>query len=514
MKRLFSVTICCLGLIVAFPVMGKSQASQTSIFPRSQVIDVQVYFWKKVFAYISSQEGFLHDKELILPIYETVSLEGLTPNQVERKIDYRRHEIKKKLLALANDLESGVRLSIEQRNLLNKFYQGVTPKELRRCARRVRFQRGLSDRFQQGLVRSGAYLPYIHKTLKKYDLPQELSHLPHVESSFNLESVSKSGAMGIWQFIKRTGKEYMRVNAFIDERKDPFTSTEAAARLLKKNYELLGSWPLAITAYNYGPNGLARIIKKMGSNDLGYLIRHYKSRNFDFASKNFYAEFLAASEVAQNYRYYFGNFEFSPPLKYKQIRLPHSMHLRTIASLLDFPVQSLLKLNPALKPSIVQGLYPIPEYYQLKIPSQSKSTAHIESTLRKNSHSPKKAKGLMKKIRVRKGDSLYGIAKRYSVPLEKLAKLNRLPVKSPVIYPGQTLFLPRMNSDAQGASSDKKPRVRYIQVFKGDSLFGIAKRYGVNLKQLVAVNALNRDSTIYPGQKLKLPGKWLPSLIY
>ena len=140
--------------------------------------------------------------------------------------------------------------------------------------------------------------------MRKYNLPEELSVLPHVESSFQLRAYSSAGAAGIWQFTRGTGRLFMRVGYDVDERRDPILATYGAAKLLKKNYEVVGSWPLAITAYNHGLRGMQRAKKRHGTN-IVKIIENYRSRTFGFASRNFYPEFLAALHVVKNQNKWF-----------------------------------------------------------------------------------------------------------------------------------------------------------------------------------------------------------------
>src|SRR5207237_2254993 len=124
-----------------------------------------------------------------------------------------------------------------------------------------------------------------------------LPRLPLSESCFNLHAYPKVGAAGIWQFMPATGRHFMRVDNLVDERRDPIASTRAAAQFLDRVHDMLGSWPLAITAYNHGPDGMARAVDEVGSSDIGRIVREYQGRAFGFASRNFYAELLDSLAV-------------------------------------------------------------------------------------------------------------------------------------------------------------------------------------------------------------------------
>lgn len=502
------------------------------LFPRSNMIDIQVYFWKRIFIEVPSTEGLLHDDELILPIYEKLDLIGLTSKQAKRKLKKRKAFVREQLLILAKKLEQKQLQSIGMRKaappdhaplnqyqsaLLKKFYVGITPHDLRKAAHRIRFQYGIADHFRSGLIRSGAYMDHIQKTFKQHNLPIVLGYLPHVESSFHVRSQSKTGARGIWQFTRLTGKQYMRVNSRVDERLDPFASTKAAAKLLKFNYKKLKSWPLAITAYNHGANGIDRITKKLRNRDLGYLIRHYKSRRFNFASKNFYAEFIAAAEVAANYKRHFGNLKLNSPITYKKVRLPQTLSLNQIISRLGYPRQQIIALNPALKRSVIRGKHWVPSYYRVKIPSVSPRAFSISEEHKINKSLPT----LSKWVTVRRGDTLSDIALRFKTSTRRLTSLNNLTLRSR-IYPGQVLRIhwsvpqhPRITTQlgfsgrllhSNGPTPNKLPthNSNYVFVRGGDSLYAIARRNDVSIKELIEINSL-RNSKIFPGQRLELP---------
>ena len=157
------------------------------------------------------------------------------------------------------------------------------------------------------------FLDEIKQIFREHGLPVDLAYLPHVESSFNPDAYSKFGAAGIWQFTRSTGRRFMKVGYVLDERRDPIRATYAAAQLLKENYAKLGSWPLAITAYNHGLSGVRRAVRETGSDDIGEIVRQYKGSRFGFASRNFYAAFLAAADVSRDSERYFGVLERNHP---------------------------------------------------------------------------------------------------------------------------------------------------------------------------------------------------------
>jgi membrane-bound lytic murein transglycosylase D len=165
---------------------------------------------------------------------------------------------------------------------------------------RVRAQRGIMERFTNGLRTSRLYLPEMERIFRAEGLPVELTRLPLIESCFDVGAYSKVGAAGIWQFMPATARLYMEVNDAVDERRDPIASTYGAARYLTRAYQRLGTWPLAITSYNHGQNGIAHAIDEMGTTNIVRIIRYYDGPSFGFASRNFYAEFLAALDIEKH----------------------------------------------------------------------------------------------------------------------------------------------------------------------------------------------------------------------
>ncbi|RYF02785.1 MAG: lytic transglycosylase domain-containing protein [Deltaproteobacteria bacterium] len=174
----------------------------------------------------------------------------------------------------------------------------LAAQRLRGAALRLRSQQGVADEFRRGLRRSAPQLRQIEGVLRRAGVPEEVAALPLVESMYNSRAQSAVGAVGIWQLMPKVAKELgLRVQRGHDERRDNLRATRAAAKLLRRNFRLLHSWPLAITAYNHGAYGVQKATQDCGSDDLAYLIDHYKKTSWGFSSKNFYAEFLAAQAL-------------------------------------------------------------------------------------------------------------------------------------------------------------------------------------------------------------------------
>ena len=169
----------------------------------------------------------------------------------------------------------------------------------------LRIFRGQSETFAKSLQRSRYYSRTVRRELAQAGLPPLLVYLPHIESSYDPGARSNAGALGLWQLMPNTAREYIRVGGRSDERRDPERSTYAAAQFLHATHRSLQSWPLALTAYNHGPTAITRAIHLHGTNDLGVLIDRNENRRFGFAGENFYAKFLAAAHLGENSSYYF-----------------------------------------------------------------------------------------------------------------------------------------------------------------------------------------------------------------
>ena len=263
------------------------------------------------------------------------------------------------------------------------------------------------------------------------------------------------GAAGIWQFMPSTGRLYaMDVNDVVDERRDPIAATRAAARFLRHNYEQLEeSWPLAITAYNHGPAGVRRAIGDTGSTDIGLIVARYRGPAFGFASRNFYAEFLAALDVDKYRTAYFGDLEVERPDATRVIPLERPVGIEVAARLAGTDRDTLASLNPALMDVVTTGRRSIPSGYVLRLPADRSSAfearldelAAEQRVLRVSAPSVSvrrtAGRGVTTAHRVARGDTLSEIAHRYGVSVGGLRTANRLKGKD--IRPGQVLKIPR-----------------------------------------------------------------------
>ena len=232
---------------------------------------------------------------------------------------------------------------------------------------RIRSQRGAKEHFAEGLRIAGRYIAEMKKIFRAEGLPEELAYLPLVESSFNIRARSVVGALGMWQFMPETGKKFMRIDGWVDERRDPMTSTRAAARLLKQNYRILdNNWPLAITAYNHGTEGIFRGIKTVESDDLVELIKRYQSPTFGFASKNFYAEFLAVVEIATKRDAFFPFLRPHQAVLLREVDVKRQVPLHAVLKPAAISQDDFFEWNPALD----RDIKVLPLGYRVKLPGQ------------------------------------------------------------------------------------------------------------------------------------------------
>lgn len=427
----FRPLLLCLSLIISVSTLAGDD------FPLPDELKPDVAFWLQVYTEVDTKSGYIHDAHDLTVVYETHLLPG------SRRADEK--SIKAVKTRFANILERLSKgrsdLNAEEQRVLSLWGPDVTDAQLRDAAGNMRFQRGQSDRFLKGLVRSGEWTDHINKVFSERNMPAGLAALPHVESSFNPDAYSSVGAAGIWQFTRSTGRRYLHIDYVIDERMDPFASTIAAAQLLEHNYQMTGTWPLALTAYNHGASGVRRATRQLESSDIGKVVRNYKGRAFGFASRNFYVSFLAAREVSENPEKYFGSFNSLPVVRYAEVTLEEYLPVDAFARAFNTDFKELKRHNRALLDPVWRGKKHIPEGYTVRVPQSDVAAS----------------------------------------PGELLATIS-----------------------ADQRFSEQTPDL-FHKVVPGDTVSEIASRYGHSIRDVVAMNSLNKRYQIRIGQVLRLP---------
>jgi membrane-bound lytic murein transglycosylase D len=218
----------------------------------------------------------------------------------------------------------------------------------------------MRERFKRGLEISGRYDAVFRGVFREAGLPEDLAYLPHVESSFQNHAASSVGAVGMWQFMPGTARQFMIMTAAVDERRDPVASAQGAARYLSSAHDRLGAWPLALTSYNHGVGGMLRAQRTFG-NDFVSIVRNYDGPAFGFASRNFYAEFLAAREIARNpQRFFPEGVSYQPPLNLDRVRLRQAVAAPTLANYYEVNLWELNSLNMAWNSAAQNGRLALP----------------------------------------------------------------------------------------------------------------------------------------------------------
>jgi membrane-bound lytic murein transglycosylase D len=310
--------------------------THASPFPRPAAIEPNINFWIKAFTYWGERDFVVHDRDNVSLIYQKFHMQGDGAPTGE-EVEWANAYLKAKYGDILNRLATGQQAVGWEEQRVAAMFKGQPPSAYARAAQNLRVQQGLCEPFHDSLLRSRYYRPRMEQVFKRAGLPPELVALASVESGFSARVRSSAGALGIWQFTRSTGREFLKITRYRDDRLDPARSTEAAAELLQSNYQALGSWPLAITAYNYGTGGMQRAAAELGS-DYVKIVQNYNGAHFGFAVKNYYSEFLAADQVYRYQDKYFPGIENEeappPPTSSPILRRiihhfrPHRRHAR------------------------------------------------------------------------------------------------------------------------------------------------------------------------------------------
>tara|TARA_Y100000590_G_C15740371_1_gene1020054 strand:+ start:614 stop:2143 length:1530 start_codon:yes stop_codon:yes gene_type:complete len=345
-------------------------------------------------------------------------------------------------------------------------------------------------RFKRFLVRGEKYRPQIEAILKKHGLPKELYYLGLIESGYQTKAISRVGATGPWQFMRLTARDFgLRVGYFADERRDPLRATEAAAKYLKYLYQTFQSWHLAMAAYNAGQGRIARAIKRGRTKSYWRLARR---RKIPKETIHYVPKFFAAVIIGKNPKEFgLGEIERNPIPQAELVSLPSPLRLRDLARQTSTSLEDLKELNPHLTHAVTP---PQLRNYSVWIPKErvavvSQKVSHLKKYRARGVRKPR-TYGRARRVIVRRGDTLGRIARRNRTSVRRLKKLNSL--RGSHIQAGQRLIV-----------GYRSQRGIFYRVRRGDTLSEISKKMGVSVSSLKRWNRI-RGSSIYPGQKIRL----------
>lgn len=522
-------SVCRRGIFVlAVPVlillMFQTVFPRETEWPYRSDLETEVRFWIDVLVRYHTNQYILHDSENLSVIYRVVTFDSLvSEKEREIRLNKIKRDIEQALKNIARRKADSPPLNRWEKYLVRLWGDSATGDLWKKAARRVRVQQGLREQFYSGLRRALVYLPYIRQVFRDFGLPEELAYLPHIESSFNPLARSRVGAAGMWQFMRSTARLYMKVNRIIDQRYDPIISTRAAARLLEYNFRKTGDWGLAITAYNYGLAGILRAMKRTGANYL--TVRNvFNHRRFQFASRNFYPEFLAVVEIMRNREQYFPEVQpvdFPAKISY---RLKRSVTLPALARKLGIPLTELKKINPVFTRRAWRGWVKVPAGYQVNLPL-GKNLAELDAYFHSLAQveefgASEEASASSRNSRPRvvlsssiasRTDDRKPLANLPSIRWPKPSVLGETALSSSRKFETPTFGISGANLTDKLMSdieSDLKKQLEVkgnsIYVFASETLGHYAEWLRVPVSRLRRLNGLKRHQKIYSGQKLRL----------
>lgn len=506
-------------------------------FPRYESLQPKVAFWTRVFSQYSENQSAIHTIQYPDKVFEVLDfrddalrLDKFALARLKSEEETRAKAHWNRVLEEVDALrETPERLDEEQRRVWQLYADVPDERRFRDAVGTLRAQRGLKERTALALETSGKYLPAMEGIFDGYRLPIQLTRLPLVESSFNVDAYSKVGAAGLWQFMPSSAKIYMRLDEVVDDRRDPWTSTDAAARHLRDDYDALGSWPLAITAYNHGRGGIARGLRETGGSTLPDLIARYNAKSFGFASQNFYAEFLAAADVEREWKRHFGEIQRNEPLRFDTVETQHYVPYETLRRLCDADDEVFRRLNPAYRPEVIEGKLYVPPGHLIRVPAGHASAFSVGYARLGSSERFDAQRSYFLLHKVGKGDSIGKLARQYGVSAAAIRSANGL--KKDTIRAGQVIKIPphqearpgpvvvavgeskpmltraqtaAVEAERVAAAAPAKARLRLHRVRSGQTLSSIAKRYSISVTALRAANDLEGNH-LSVGQKLRIP---------
>jgi membrane-bound lytic murein transglycosylase D len=502
-------------LVFLLIIFSSLMAQQDWTYDNSLVPDIK--FWKDVFTLYQTNQYILHDSEDLRIIYKIVTFDSsISEYAKEKQIERMKKEIKDVLLKFADHNGKITATTVLEEQIGWYFNKAEDPSVYKYASQQIRAQQGMRETFEAGLARALYYIPIMKQVFREKQLPEELSYLPHIESSFNPIARSKVGAAGMWQFMRSTGRRYMKVNRIIDQRYDPIVSTKAAAKLLRYNYDQTGDWGLAVTAYNFGLSGIKRAIQNYGSDYLK-VRESFNHRKFKFASRNFYPELLAVIEIMKDYKTYFSEvspINLTPSFRYQ---LKKAILIPSLVQNLGIDMSDFKALNPEYTRNALKGWVKVPSGYWINLPIET-DLARLDSYFRKKELTLNNEMPEQTRILSTEQELSDQIAKEVSKPVLNGA----LTAKKPgVISETSSKILTEANlqQGLYGISVEEKVSLdkiekdlyhkleikdNYITVFANETLGHYADWLKIPLSYLQNLNHFRNRRTIYQGQRLKI----------
>jgi membrane-bound lytic murein transglycosylase D len=489
-------------------------------FPVPDVLVPNVAFWRDVFSKYTSTQTVIHDNWHVDVIFSVVDVSDLVAGGssefvIERVREERVQDEIEKYQRVLRRLggDAGAEANMAEVERVRALYANSSRRttDFRAAIARVRGQGGLRDTFAEAIRTSGMFMPGIERILQAHGLPIEVRCMPFVESMYNYRARSRVGASGVWQFTASTGRLFLQMNSAVDARHDVWLAADAAARMLKADYARVQSWPLALTGYNHGIAGMVRAMRQLGTKDIGAIVERYESSTFGFASRNFYTEFVAAVTVFADRATLFPGVEPLPAVTFDEFRPGRYVSLLDLAGLTGTNTAMLASLNPALHDEVTEGRLLVPADYPLRVPVGTR--ASFVDAFGQLPAERKPASQLNRTYRVARGDTLGAIARRFGTTTSTLQRANGLTRANRLragqvleIGPGGGTWSPlvwKPTAPAATASASLTDRVHVMR--SGETLYQIAKRYGLTVAALVAANQLVSPDRVAVGTVLAIP---------
>ncbi len=363
------------------------------------------------------------------------------------------------------------------------------------------FQTVRREEFERGLRRMPRLIPIYRRMFAEAGLPQDLAYLALIESGFNPRAYSRSHAKGVWQFIAGTARRYgLTINTWLDERSDIVLSGKAAIAYLKDLYAMFGDWWLALAAYNVGERRIEWAIRRAGVRDF-WVLR--KRGLIPRETRNYVPAFIAALLIVKNPAHFGFTIPNDPPLEWEEIPVVGGLHLKTIAQHAGIDYATLEFLNSSLRYRYI----PPGVTYYLKVPRD-----HVPQVVRVLAQLPRdRTWRAVRVYRIRRGDTLSRIARRFGVSVRALAAWNGISLRT-ILYPGQIIRIPpggRTVRYARTASRMRRsgsigPTTTY-RIQPGDTLYAIARRYRTSVSRLLRLNPGISPRRLRIGQRIRVP---------